>query len=132
MKFRLIAYIERETIFNTSLGEYHIQSLCRRYNKTISTYEYTNNLENGIVNFYNECALERVTRRLEKIGVQVSFIGNYPWVYLREVNGIEVKEAKNAKHGYCVTYNHLDKRNLRFRKDLFNKIREVINENQNN
>jgi hypothetical protein len=38
--------------------------------------------------------------RLKKIGIQVELFGNYPWVYLDEVNGKKVTEKFMSNHGF--------------------------------
>ena len=131
MKFKLAAYttIDNSIIPCGYIGQYHIQSLCGKYRKVISGYAYNYQLlkrEGNIISYHNECALTRVVRRLSKIGVNIELGCNVPWVYLDSVNGVKVTEKKNARHGYCITHNHGDRRNLNFRKDLFNKIREVL------
>lgn len=128
MKFKVISYTQRESILNIPVGEYTIKSLCGKYAKIISANEYERFLEEGMVNFYNRSALERVIARLEKIGITLELLENFPWVYLGSVNGIPVKEIKNARHGYCIDY-IIDKRHINFRRDLFSKVREVLEEN---
>lgn len=125
MKFKVISYTQRESIFNILIGEYTIKSLCGEYTKVIGGNEYEKFLEEGLINYYNRPALERLVLRLEKIGITLKLIGNVPWVYLRSVNGVPVKEVKNARHGYCIDY-ITDKRHLNFRRDLFVKVREVL------
>lgn len=128
MKFKLIAYTTKDNsiIHCGYIGQYHIQSLCGKYRKTIGGYDYNQLTSvNGIFSYYNGCALTRVIRRLEKIGITLELSCNVPWVYLDSVNGVKVTEKRNANHGYCITFNTVDRRNLNFRKDLFNKIREV-------
>jgi hypothetical protein len=133
MKFKLIAYTTKDNSIIPCgyVGQYHIQSLCGKYRKNIRGYEYKyqlTNREGNIISYYNECALTRVVRRLEKIGISIELSCNVPWVYLDSINGVKVAEKKNARHGYCITYNTVDRRNLNFRKDLFNKIREILGE----
>ncbi len=127
MKFKVVSYTQRESIFNTLIGEYTIKSLCGEYTKVIGGNEYEKFLEEGLINYYNRPALERLMLRLEKIGITLELIGNVPWVYLRSVNDVPVKEIKNARHGYCIDY-ITDKRHLNFRRDLFVKVREVLEE----
>ena len=38
--------------------------------------------------------------RLKKIGIDVGFAGNYPWIYLYQVNGNTVKEKFRSEHGF--------------------------------
>lgn len=126
MKYKVLSYTQRESLFNVIIGEYTIKSLCGRYVKTIGYEDYDKYIgEDGYVSFYGVQALERVTTRLAKIGIELELIGNVPWVYLKSVNGIPVTEKKNARYGYCVDY-MIDKRHLNFRKDLFAKVRELV------
>jgi hypothetical protein len=43
-------------------------------------------------------------RRMEKIGIKLQLVGNYPWIYLDSVNGNKVKREDfvNANHGFTV------------------------------
>lgn len=45
--------------------------------------------------------------RLQKIGIQVSFVGNYPWVYLDTVNGKKVTEKFHSEHGFVIGFSPL-------------------------
>jgi len=40
--------------------------------------------------------------RLAKIGVKITLIGNYPWIYLETINGERVKERLDGNHGFTV------------------------------
>lgn len=42
--------------------------------------------------------------RLHKIGIQVTFMGNYPWIYLSTINGKRVTEKFQANHGFTVMF----------------------------
>lgn len=42
--------------------------------------------------------------RLKAIGVDVELIGNYPWVYLKAVNGLPVKERYWGNHGFTIFF----------------------------
>ena len=129
MKFKVIAYTGRKLILPTldvHLARYTIQSLCGKYRKNINGCQYESNLKDGLVSFHNESAVQRVRRRLSKIGIDVKLVANFPWIYLDKVNGVKVKEKKNSEHGWCITYHNTDLRNITFRKDLFSKIREIM------
>ena len=62
--------------------------------------------------------------RLKKIGIEVKLSGNFPWVYLSEINGISVKENFQANHGFTVMF-------LPVRNDSppseFTDIKEIFN-----
>lgn len=75
-----------------------------------------------ISSFYN---------RLKKIGIEVSMIGNYPWVYLDTVNGKRVKGTFEGDHGFTIFFRHSrigggDK--ITDIPTIFRKIREILNE----
>lgn len=42
--------------------------------------------------------------RLNKIDIKLELIGNYPWIYLRGVNGNKVKETYLANHGFTIGF----------------------------
>lgn len=68
-------------------------------------------------------------RRMKKLGIEVKFTANLPWVYASEICGKKVKEQKDSEWGYVVGY-----RNKVFKfvdtKELFNLIRKY-NDNRN-
>jgi hypothetical protein len=75
--------------------------------------------------------IDKFHRRLKKIGVDVTFIGNYPWIYLDTVNGKRAKGLFQGNHGWTAFFlpARAD-RPVRFsdRREVFKKIREVLNE----
>lgn len=44
--------------------------------------------------------IETFVRRLKRIGIEVEFIGNYPWIYLDKVNGRKVTGTYLGNHGF--------------------------------
>ena len=43
--------------------------------------------------------------RLAKIGIKVTFTGNYPWIYLDSINGKKVKEkTSDSNHGFNIAW----------------------------
>lgn len=43
--------------------------------------------------------------RLKKIGIELELEGNSPWIYLKSVNGNNVRpEDYNANHGYTIAW----------------------------
>jgi hypothetical protein len=48
--------------------------------------------------------LEILKKRLEKIGIEVEFIANVPWIYLYKINKKTVKERYMADHGFTVAF----------------------------
>lgn len=49
-------------------------------------------------------ALNIFTVRLRRIGIVVTLLGNYPWIYLDTVNGKKVKEKFEGNHGFTVAF----------------------------
>lgn len=48
--------------------------------------------------------LDRLTRRLKKLGIEIELLGNFPWVYLHKVNGKLVTEKFRAEHGFTIMF----------------------------
>jgi hypothetical protein len=48
--------------------------------------------------------LTKLKNRLDKIGVDITLISNYPWIYLSEVNGKRVTERFQSDHGFTIGY----------------------------
>ena len=46
--------------------------------------------------------INKFTRGLDKIGIKVTYVGNYPWIYLDTINGVKVKEKFEGNHGFTV------------------------------
>jgi len=49
-------------------------------------------------------AITVFVERLKKIGIEVKLFGNYPWVYLHEVNGRLVVEKQNSDHYFTLAF----------------------------
>ena len=43
-------------------------------------------------------------KRLEKIGITVTLIGNYPWIYINQINGQIVTEKFEGNHGFTIAF----------------------------
>ena len=60
--------------------------------------------------------------RLKRIGIDVVFAANYPWIYLEEINGKKVVEKHQSEHGFVVGY-------MSIRKDggfMFEKLDAIF------
>jgi len=70
--------------------------------------------------------------RLKKIGIEVKLSGNFPWVYLSEINGIRVKENFQANHGFTVMFlpgrNDSPPSEFTDIKEIFNLLRKYKRE----
>jgi len=54
---------------------------------------------------YNSTRLiDKFVRRLNKIGIIVDLSANYPWIYLRQINGKFVTETYAANHGFAAFF----------------------------
>lgn len=122
MKFKVIGHEATPTRFGEII-QARLESVCGRYTKF--SFNNRHSEVGTIVENFNTDAFARVKTRLMKIGIDIEFTGNLPMVYLSKVNGVVVSEIKNAEHGYCIGYVS-NPCNLSYRKDLFNKIREII------
>ena len=43
-------------------------------------------------------------RRLEKIGIDITILGNFPWIYIHTINGKVVKERYMGDHGFTIAF----------------------------
>ena len=68
--------------------------------------------------------LDAFVKRLKKIGIDVKLSGNFPWIYISEINGIRVTERFQADHGFTVMF--LPGRNDSPPSD-FTDIKEIFN-----
>ena len=51
--------------------------------------------------------MEKLTtfiNRLKNIGIDVKLAGNYPWIYIHEINGVRVIEKFEGEHGFTVAF----------------------------
>lgn len=80
---------------------------------------YLNTVESELCFF----DLNVFVRRMEKLGITLTFSLNSPWVYINEICGKKVKERRLANHGWTVGF-----RNKYFKfvdeKGLFELIRK--------
>lgn len=74
--------------------------------------------------------LESFVRRLNKLGIKVTFFANYPWIYLDTVNGIKVTGKYQAEHGFTAFWCNKPTEKFKYKitdtKVVFAKIREMI------
>ena len=40
--------------------------------------------------------------RMKKLGIKLQLVGNYPWIYIDKINGIEVKEKLSSEYGFTI------------------------------
>ena len=72
--------------------------------------------------------LTKFRTRLEKIGIDVTFAANFPWIYFDTINGKEVTGTFHADHGWTAFFMQLDG-SYKFsdRREVFKKVREFTN-----
>lgn len=73
--------------------------------------------------------IDSFVKRLAKIGITVELVGNFPWVYLDKVNGIQVKEPFQGNHGFTVFFSKVRNNGHDQITDIsyiFKKIREIL------
>jgi hypothetical protein len=42
--------------------------------------------------------------RMKRIGIDIALAGNYPWIYINEINGVRVTEKFEADHGFTIAF----------------------------
>jgi len=42
--------------------------------------------------------------RLKKINIDIKLVGNYPWIYIDQINGKRVTEKFEGDHGFTVAF----------------------------
>jgi len=48
--------------------------------------------------------LDILNKKLDKIGIDVEFMADFPWIYLYKINGELVKERYEAEHGFTIAF----------------------------
>lgn len=75
----------------------------------------------------NTSKLHTFVGRMNKIGIQLELIGNYPWIYIDKINGKKVTEKFQGNHGFTIAFTpiKLDQPiELTDTKEIFNLIRK--------
>lgn len=71
----------------------------------------------------------RFKRRLEKLGIELEFGLNAPWVYLEKVNGKKVTEKYYGNHGFTAFWYPLSggkKVEFSDRRKVFELVRSML------
>ncbi len=42
--------------------------------------------------------------RMKRLGIDIKLVGNYPWIYIHEINGKRVTEKFEADHGFTIAF----------------------------
>lgn len=48
--------------------------------------------------------LEIFIKRLQKIGIEIKLSGNYPWIYIDEINNKRITEKFQGNHGFTIAF----------------------------
>lgn len=67
--------------------------------------------------------------RLKRVGIEVSLVRNWPWVYLDEVNGKKVTDKFMANHGFTVFFMATkvgEKDHITDIAEVFKQIRKML------
>lgn len=48
--------------------------------------------------------LKTFVDRMKRLGIEVKLAGNYPWVYIDEINGKRVTETFEGNHGFTIAF----------------------------
>lgn len=67
-------------------------------------------------------------QRMERIGLKLKLDGNYPWIYIRSINGKPVMENFQGNHGFTIVFYPKKDEEVEFTdtKEIFNLIRKYI------
>lgn len=69
--------------------------------------------------------LTKFLNRLEKIGVKLELISNFPWVYINKINDIIVLDKYKSDHGFVIGYQPIKKGN-HFQFEDISKIFKLL------
>ena len=67
--------------------------------------------------------------RMQKININIKLVGNYPWIYIDEINGKRVTEKFEGNHGFTIAFLPVrSDRELEFTdiSEIFKLIRKYI------
>lgn len=43
-------------------------------------------------------------KRMDRLGIKVELVGNYPWIYIDKINGKKVEEKFEGNHGFTIAF----------------------------
>jgi hypothetical protein len=75
----------------------------------------------------NEYRIKTFVRRLDKLGIAVTFAANYPWIYFNTINGKKVTGLFDANHGWTAFFMRSDGTyHFNNRREVFKKVRSML------
>ena len=78
-------------------------------------------------------AIKTFMRRMERLGITIELSVNYPWVYIKKINGRVIKEKYLGNHGFTIAFLPIkDGQSIKFTDIgvVFNLIRKYVNKNK--
>jgi len=48
--------------------------------------------------------MDTFIKRMDRIGITLKLVANYPWMYIDKINGHKVKERFEAEHGFTLAF----------------------------
>ena len=48
--------------------------------------------------------LSTFINRMKKLGIDIKLVGNYPWIYISEINGEHITEKLQSNHGFTIAF----------------------------
>lgn len=77
----------------------------------------------------NRGDIKKFVDRMEKLGIDVKLVNNYPWIYLTSINGIPVRENFKSNHGFTLAFHLLSGKGVKFTDldEIFKLIRKYKN-----
>jgi len=77
----------------------------------------------------NEYRIKTFMHRLNKLGIDVTFAANYPWIYFDTINGKKVTGTFHANHGWTAFFIPVEipgKVKFSDRREVFKKVRSML------
>jgi lipoate-protein ligase A len=77
----------------------------------------------------NEYLIKTFISRLNKLGIDVTFAANYPWIYFDTINGKKVTGTFHADHGWTAFFSPVEihgKVKFSDRREVFKKVRSML------
>lgn len=77
--------------------------------------------------------LKAFVERMQRIGIEIKLAGNYPWIYLDEINGKRVTETFEGNHGFTIAFLPIrSDQQMKFTDiyEIFKLIRKYVKEDK--
>ncbi len=53
--------------------------------------------------------LEIFIKRMKRVGIDITLMGNYPWIYIDKINNKRVLEKFQGNHGFTIAFSPIRK-----------------------